>query len=94
MIIEYAVLVGLVVALTKIIRTINKPNELQPEKYFSESFLPLVAIVLGMALSVVSNLPGADLVINGAIAGLIGCGIWDTGKSAVVITKEVLKKDE
>ena len=92
--IEYVILVGLVIALVKVIRVINKPDENLPEKYFNESFLPLIAIVIGMSLNVVSNLPGSDVALNGMIAALAAMGLYDSGKSAVVITKEVLKKDE
>lgn len=93
MVIEYAVLVGLVIAITKIIRTINKPDEKTSVKYFDESFLPLIAVFAGIVLSYLANIPGSEILLNGLIVGLTASGFYDSGKSAVEITKSLFKKE-
>lgn len=90
MVIEFSILVALVVAVVRLVRIVNKPNEQSSPKYFDESLLPLIAVAVGVILSFLANTPNSNLLFDGLIAGLSGAGLWDSGKSTVGIAKEYI----
>lgn len=68
--IEQIVLVGIIVGLTQIIKTLGADTR----------YIPLVAIALGIFLNALSGFAGSEIIIGGIIAGLISMGLYDTSK--------------
>lgn len=87
--IEYAVLLGMVIAITQVIKKINKPLEEMPPLYFNESYIPLVAVFTGVVLNAISMFAGSEVLLDGIIAGLVAVGAYDGGKSTIVAGKEL-----
>ena len=56
---------GLTIALTQLIKG-----------YVPEKFVPLVAVALGVGVSLVIEL-SVPSAVNGLIAGLVACGLYD-----------------
>lgn len=75
--IEQIILVGLIIGLTQIVKETGKVNSRN---------IPIVAVFFGIVINLLSGFAGADIVINGIVAGLIAMGMW-SGTDRV-ITKE------
>lgn len=81
--IEYAILVGLVIAFTKIVRDINRPNLEEEVKFFPETYLPIIAIVIAVVINLFSSFAGSDVIISGIMAGLVSMGLYDVGNKTI-----------
>ena len=57
----------------------------------SEKYLPLAAIVIGVVLAIVGNGMNVESVIIGLTVGLISQGLFDSTKSSITATKEIIR---
>lgn len=74
--IEITILVAIVVGLTEVVKRIGVDGR----------WLPLVAILFGISANFLGKAIGVtvpELFLGGIMAGLMGCGLWETGKHTV-----------
>ena len=66
--IETAIIATIVLGLVEAVKKTNKVNEV---------YLPIVAIVIGIAITGLSAVGGTDFIFNGIIAGLSAVGLYE-----------------
>lgn len=67
--IETIVIAAVTLGLTQVVKKTNK---------VSESYLPLVAVAIGITLSGIATMGGTDFVFNGIVYGLSAVGLYET----------------
>lgn len=83
---DVATIVGIIVALTELIKRIGVPSK----------FAPFISIAVGVGISGVWNGFGTDGILQGVIYGLMASGLWSSSKatlelSGVIKTKGIRK---
>ena len=66
--IETAIIATIVLGLVEAVKRTNKVSEI---------YLPIVAIVIGIAITGLSTVGGTEFVFNGIIAGLQSIGLYE-----------------
>ena len=66
--IETAIIAAIVLGLVEAVKRTNKVSEI---------YLPIVAIVIGIAITGLSTMGGTEFVFNGIIAGLSAVGLYE-----------------
>jgi len=75
MVLDITILIALTIGIVEVIKGFE----------LDKRFLPIVAIVIGLVASIISNI-GGDIIMNiftGIGIGLASCGLFDFGKKTV-----------
>ena len=72
---ELVLLAGLCVGLVQAVKKTNRINE---------RYIPIVAIIIGLCLSLLMTGTIQEIIVNGLIIGLSSVGLYDTGKKSIL----------